>query len=64
MARELYDIENEMRELQPRKELAYIDYSENTGSDDDTRDRLWREFDRLRERWNTLVEERKALLST
>jgi len=60
--RSIQDIENEMRELYPKKELAYIDYSENTGDTSGICDRLWGEFEVLRDRWNTLVDERKELV--
>lgn len=59
--RTIEDIENEMRELYPKKELAYIDYRENTG-DSETADRLFAEFRQYRDKWNALVEERKELL--
>ena len=56
------DIENEMRDLYPKKELAYMDYSENTGDTSGLRERLWYEFEDYKNRWNKLVIERKELL--
>ena len=61
--RTIKDIEKELTELYPKKELAYIDYRDNIGSNDEAfRGRLWREFDDYRNKWNKLVEERKVLL--
>jgi len=56
------DIENEMKDLYPKKELAYIDYSENSGDNSGIRERLWYEFEDYRNRWNKLVKQRKSLL--
>ena len=61
--RTVEDIENEMRELHPKKELAYLDYCDNTGDTSGLRERLWSEFERYRNRWNVLVEERKLSLT-
>ena len=55
------DIEKEMKELYPKKELAYIDYLDNTGDNSGLRERLWSEFERHRDRWNDLVAERKKM---
>jgi len=60
--RTVKEIENEMRELYPKKEMAYLDYSENTGDNSGFRERLWDEFSRYRDRYNELVIERKKLL--
>lgn len=60
--RTIEDIENEMRELHPKKELAYMDYLDNTGDNSGLRERLWDEFERYRNRWNELVVLRKKLL--
>lgn len=54
-------IEKELRELYPKKELAYQDYRDNAG-DEETGSRLWCEFTEYRNRWNKLVDERKVLL--
>ena len=62
--RTVESIENEMRELRPKKELAYLDYQDNTGDSSGLRERLWDEFEHLRDRWNKLVDERKRLLDT
>lgn len=56
------EIEKEMKELFPKKEMAYNDYINNVGSDELTYDHLWEEFRELRDRWNRLVVERKELL--
>lgn len=50
-----------MKDLYPKKELAYIDYHDNAG-DVDTGGRLWKEFEVLKDEWNKLCVERKALL--
>jgi len=47
----------EMRELQPKKDLAYIDASDNVGVD-----YLWDEFRAYRDKWNELAAERRKLL--
>ena len=44
-------IKKEMKELYPRKELAYMDAKENQS------DRLWDDFRSLRDQWNILVDE-------
>ena len=54
-------IEKELRELYPKKELAYIDYTDNAG-DAETGGRLWCEFTEYRDKWNKLVDERRTLL--
>lgn len=58
--RTIKNIEKEMSELYPKKELAYIDYTDNRG-DEDIRNQLWGEFIPLRDKWNKLVAERKAI---
>lgn len=50
-----------MKDLYPKKELAYIDYSDNIG-DKDTARQLWDEFVELKDKWNRLCVERKTLL--
>jgi hypothetical protein len=62
MERTVWDIENEMRELYPKKEIAYIDYSENIGDTSGLRERLWNKFEQYRNQWNGLVKERKRIL--
>ena len=59
--RTVKDIEKEMTELYGKKELAYIDYTDNAGNVDTAR-RLWWEFVEYRDEWNKLVAERKAVL--
>lgn len=59
--RTLKEIEQEMKELYPKKELTYIDAQDNRG-DSETFDRLWREFNNYRNQWNKLVAERKKIL--
>ena len=49
------EIEKEMRELFPKKELAYMDARQNEGGG--IADRMWMEFRTLRDRWNDLVDE-------
>ena len=56
------DIEQEMKDLHPKKELAYMDYCDNTGDNSGLRERLWDEFEQYRDRWNELVEERLKTL--
>lgn len=62
MKRAVEDIEDEMRELYLKKEIAYLDYSENMGNTSGLRERLWEEFKQYRNLWNDLVEERKRIL--
>lgn len=57
----LQDIENEMKDLRPEKELAYIDYAENAGNSW-LRDQLWNRFESLQNDWNNLVKLREKLL--
>lgn len=59
--RTVEQIEKEMRELYPKKEVAYQDYRDNTG-DSELAPRLWSEFNEYRNQWNKLVAERKLLL--
>ena len=59
--RTVKDIEKEMIELRPKKNVAYEDYLDNTG-DEELANRLWGEFLEYRNRWNDLVAERKTLL--
>lgn len=61
--RTIDDIENEMRDLYPKKELAYLDYLDNTGNNSGSRERLWEEFKRCQDRWNAFVGERKKLFN-
>jgi len=56
------DIEKEMTELYPKKELAYMDYLDNTGDNSGLRERLWREFEQYQDTWNKLVKHRKEVL--
>ena len=58
---EISCIEDELRNLNPRVELAYMDYLDNTGSGEYA-DWFFKEYDVLRKRWNELVRQRKALL--
>ncbi|KKM94775.1 hypothetical protein LCGC14_1194870 [marine sediment metagenome] len=52
------DIEKELTDLYPKKELAYQDYRDNSGSnDDELRNRLWGDFKVYRDQWNKLVDE-------
>ena len=59
--RTVKDIENEMTELRPEKDLAYEDYRDNSG-DKETGTRLFGEFRVLRDKWNSLVAERKKIM--
>ena len=62
--RTIKDIEKELTGLYPKKEIAYQDYRDNTGSNDaGFRNRLWREFKEYQNQWNNLVDERKMLLN-
>ena len=61
MKRTIKKIEAELTELYPKKELAYIDYTDNRG-DSETAEQLYDEFKVLRDEWNSLVAERKELL--
>lgn len=61
--RTIDDIENEMRDLYPKKELAYLDYLDNTGNNSGLRERLWKEFKQCQNQWNAFVGERKKLLN-
>ncbi len=54
-------IEKEMEDLHSKKELAYLDYRDNSGGDDFIRERLWAGFEHYRNRWNELVKEHLAL---
>jgi len=56
MSESIMDIYKEMREVFPKKELAYMDYTENTGADRDFRERMWDEFTSLRDYWNSLLD--------
>ena len=58
----IQDIEKEMKEIHPEKELAYMDYCDNTGDNTGLREHLWDKYDDLRNRWNVLVVIRKKLL--
>ena len=60
--RTIDNIEKEMLDLHPKKELAYMDYLDNTGNTSGLRERLWDEFERYCDMWNVLVNERKRLL--
>ncbi len=60
--RTINNIEKEMKELYPKKELAYIDAQDNRG-DSETFNRLWEEFEDYKRQWNKLVEKRKVLLN-
>lgn len=62
MLKNISEIERELQELYSRKELAYLDYTDNTGNTSGLRERLWNECVRLNDYWNTLVVERKRLL--
>ena len=61
--RTVEDIETEMCRLFAKKEIAYVDYFDNTGDTSGLRERLWDEFSKYRDRWNDLVVERKELLA-
>lgn len=63
MDKTVEDIENGMRDLFPKKELAYMDYLDNTGDTSGVRERLWDEFETYRKQWNALVIERKELIN-
>lgn len=56
------EIEKEMEELLPKKELAWIDYQDNSGGDEDTKEHLIQTFREYRDRWNRLVAERKQVI--
>lgn len=60
--RTVKDIEQELKDLYPKKELAYLDYLDNTGDNSGLRERFWDEFDNYRNQWNKLVKERKELI--
>ena len=60
--KKIQDIEKEMTSLYPEKELAYMDYLDNTGDNSGFRERLWDEYETLRDRWNKLVLERRTIL--
>lgn len=55
------DIEKELRELHPKKEIAYMDYMDNTGSSSH-RDMFWDIYKDYQDRWNELVTLRNGLL--
>ena len=55
------DIEKELKELHPKKELAYIDYTENAGSSSH-REMFWNRYKNLQDRWNELVALRNGML--
>ena len=63
MKRKVKEIEAEMSELYYKKELAYIDYSDNKG-DSETAEYLFDAFKVLRDKWNRLVAERKKLIKS
>ena len=63
MKKNVKEIEKQLEELYPKKEVAYQDYRDNSG-DSSIRDRLWSEFVEYRDEWNELVEQRKKLLKT
>ena len=58
----LTEIEAEMTELYPKKEIAKIDYFENVGSQEELRDRFLIEYEKFAEQWNALVDERRRIL--
>jgi len=60
--RSLTEIEAEMTELYPKKEIAKIDYFENVGSQEELRDRFLIEYKKFAEQWNALVDERRRIL--
>lgn len=62
LKRTISEIERELQELYPKKELAYLDYVDNTGNTSGLRERLWNEFVQLKTHWNILIVERKRLL--
>ena len=53
------EIIKEMKLLYPKKELAYFDYKHNEGSR--IANRLWDDFNSIRNQWNKLVDELEAI---